>query len=1236
MDVDSELSKKVDEIIKNIYDNHPEEDVNEIEFSIIGLGQKDPKNPWNIGISKFRQMLTGLSNLTSIQPKYELMLTANVGNDRVRINDIREIQKFCVNNTPAIDAQNIIFETKSRAREPIDLPEYGLRLRYANESPINNMQKREDIVKSLSDNKVQKYYRHAQRYSIISNREFGESGKGKLSVDFTSVRQGPGRDFRAAQLTGPGALTQDRYEIEIELSNIKKSDFNNEYATKIKEELKLYLTFLLVSLYGGAYFSNYTDLLSGLNGYLKLSDKLINKKDISPMVVNDLHQNTLIRAVDRFITVNIKTLNMDHIVGKHATLVIVDDLKKDEVSAPAPPSTSDPSTSATPSTSDPSTSATPSTPSTSATPSTPSTSATPSTPVPEAYAFTDKADGIRSLMYINSEGVAYVLTRNTIKRTTYIEGKETQELGNSPILDIYPTGLKYSSDSSIKNNNCLLDGEYLKIGNKMYFLIFDILIDNDKNVTQEDFQDRIGRFNNNRFNIPDGPGLHVKNKEFFNYTITTFKAIVENTDRLKIDRDIKHQIIGLNYISQGLEYKLDGLIFQPLKGPNSFFPLDKGTWDKVFKWKPSFMSTVDMILTYDAPVGPPPKFTKEVENTTLDSVRSDNKTYGIFNAIVNRKKERVAYVNGRTVSEYKCYAPMLDNVPRTEDENGLGEPIRKGAIVECRLSIGDVGTGGMHWVPIRIRHDKSKPNDIVVYDDLINTIIHKPITLEILSEKNGGLGGSKDIKVNKINRDVSNEYIVSKIKERQSKSEIKILDIGCGNIKSATVWEILAKTNTVEVLGVDTCDTVRPNINLQEYMKRKGIKLKAEIVHGNFNKDFLEQQSISAYLAKPNIFNVATCTFAIHYSMGTEAIFRTFVHNVSRNLSKDGIFIGSYMNKNKIVEDIKKSKKTTIGHSKVWEIELISPKTSDTSDFNSTFGVGINVSFIDLYTKHQEFLIDLEDPTVTKILKEKGLELIDHTPFISTIDDAKLKSMTIGEQQWFGYHYAFLMKKTAEYPQLPTMSKPDEELPAPEVYGAATNEDLVSEPTVAPKGKPTTAPTVVPTKESTKEPAKPATTAPTVKPTAPTKEPTKETTKEPAKPETPPVKPETPAPTATTAPTVKPTAPTKEPETPPGKPKLPRPKVTKAAEAAPKGAEAVPKGAEAVPAAPKDKEVPAPPTVPAPMVKLTRKPKIIIPGVSKQRDSPISENIIENVPEELTNEPVIATIKTLVRMKLKK
>lgn len=971
-------------IIDDVFLKRPKVcNVNEIEFSLVGTKAKN--EPWNLGVAMFRQLLTTFSKKTEIAPEHSILLTVTGSNNmRLRINDIKEIQKFCVHNDPLKTHENLTYEVKTRI-QAIDYEEYGLRLRFNSEEVMNDDLKTRFIAE-IKDEKVSKFYRHAQRYSIRLPDTFGE--KGFLQFDFSSVRQGSGRDFRAAQLTGPSSLAHDRYEVEIELVDVSADELQDQkISDKIKNRLSTYLELLLTQLNLGLPLASETLCLTGLNSYLKLTEIFNAKLKRVNKSTKNLYQSSLIELSEYFMTVNISTLSLKHIQdnillgdeGKSIAISIEDEI--------------------------------------------------PDTP----YYFTDKADGLRALLFIDNEGRAFLLTRTTIKQTTIVKTMngyaEIQSKDPKQMLQIFYTGINYEDE---KLYNTLLDGEYLHItiegSKKPYFLTFDVLILNKADVTGKEFNER---FNENTdyfkaFDITSEFSLSVKAKTFYPYTTTIFSDLINSSPPKIIQKMASHDgIVGLTYNMDGvISYTLDGLIFQPRKTEKSFWPVGKKTWPDVYKWKPSYMATVDMRLTYDEKTNPP-VISKTSNALTIEGSSTVTK-YAIFKARVERMTEP---------SHYNCYAKIDNGAPRTETEDGsLGEPIRKGAIVECRLSLENIGGEEKHWVPIRIRHDKSQANDFTVYSDILNTVTQNPITLATLAMRGGGLGGAKDIRVNKVNREINNKIIVQETFDLFESCKLQkpililnLLDIGCGMIKSGTAWRELSEKITpskLNIVGIDESDVRIINNSMIEYAKKRKPAFTSTFIHGNFNSDFKDQATVIANI-NLHSYNVVTCNFAIHYAMGSELTFRTFVNNISQCLTDDGVFIGAYMNKTAILENLNlkskdlkskdlKSKELKsdlklvgkVSKSKdMWSIEF---KT----DNKSTFGSTIAVSFIELYQDHIEYLIDVTNPDITKIFSEYGLELVQHRPFNSYADGAE-KKLSPDELTWFSFHYMFTFKKVS-------------------------------------------------------------------------------------------------------------------------------------------------------------------------------------------------------------------------------
>jgi 2-polyprenyl-3-methyl-5-hydroxy-6-metoxy-1,4-benzoquinol methylase len=963
-------TKILSQIIDDVKLQHPNSPlINEIEFSLVG--NRAQNEPWNLGVSMFRRVLTAFSKQTEIEPVHSIILTVTGHNDaRLRIDDLKEIQKFCVHNDPVKNHENLNYEIKRRVHFT-DYNEYGLRLRFNSEEFMNDEVKTRFIAE-LKDEKVVKFYRHAQRYSIRLPDKFGE--KGYLQFDFSSVRQGKGRDFRAAQLTGPSSVAHDRYEIEIELAHVTKEELDNlTIMQNIKTRLKTYLELLLTEVNIGLPIAPASLCLKGLNSYLKATSIFNDKLKRSKKDAKNLYQSTLIDLHSYFMTVNIQTLALKHVLENK---LFSNETKKSEDDTDTP------------------------------------------------YYFTDKADGIRALVFIDNEGMAFLITRPTIKQTTIIktsnEIAEIQSANPKQMLQIFFTGIRYEDESVY---NSLLDGEYLHIVvegfKKPYFLTFDILILNSKDVTNKEFNDRFNSTDYFRqFDVKSESqfDLSIKAKTFYPYTPSIFSALMRSTPPKIVQKIASHDgIVSLTYNMDGvLSYTLDGLVFQPRTSEKSYWPVGKKTWADVYKWKPSYMATVDMRLSYDEKTNVP--IISKTENALTIEGSSVTTMYAIFKAYVERRD---------IPSDYFCLAKIINGVPRTETEDGsLGEPIRKGSIVECRLSSETIGSHKKHWVPIKIRHDKTKANDVEIYDGILNTVENSPVTLESLSIRGGGLGGSKEIKVNKINRDISNRIIVEETMDKVDLkvTQLNLLDIGCGRMKSGTAWtELSQKISQVKlnVVGIDEADVSSINNSMHEYAKRHKVSFTSKFIHGNFNSDFKDQATVISNI-NLEYFDVVTCNFAIHYSMGSEETFRTFVKNVSQTLKLNGLFIGSYMNKFPILEHLKlKVKKSDVkkivgkvtGKPKeMWSIEV-------KSDTTKTFGSAISVSFIDLYVEHIEYLIDMQDIALMNIFAEYGLELIEHNPFNSYNENGAIdKILSEDEMTWFSFHYMFAFKKVSNSP----------------------------------------------------------------------------------------------------------------------------------------------------------------------------------------------------------------------------
>ena len=172
------------------------------------------------------------------------------------------------------------------------------------------------------------------------------------------------------------------------------------------------------------------------------------------------------------------------------------------------------------------------------------------------YYVTLKVDGERYLLYINTDGEGYYISRS---------------------LNIFKlTNIKF------KVTNCLLDGELVSSNNKSYFILFDVLYYNSVNVIPADYYYRYSL-------ITEFVGIqssdYFKIKKWFN--LGELFGVIVNNSNTNI-----YEYVKKNTLNE-LKIESDGLILQPFD--TEYIPL--GPWIKKgniqFKWKPVDRQTID-------------------------------------------------------------------------------------------------------------------------------------------------------------------------------------------------------------------------------------------------------------------------------------------------------------------------------------------------------------------------------------------------------------------------------------------------------------------------------------------------------------------------------------------------------------------------------------------------------------------------------------------------------------------
>ena len=454
----------------------------------------------------------------------------------------------------------------------------------------------------------------------------------------------------------------------------------------------------------------------------------------------------------------------------------------------------------------------------------------------QPYTVTEKADGLRKLLYIHSEGKIFLIDTN---------------------MNVQFTGCV--SQNRIFYNS-LIDGEHVihsKTGKFInLYLAFDIYFKNEEDLRPYPFwstkqlkypQTRLSELNTllDDLNVAPitgkgSPPLSIRKKTFY-------KAEGNNIF------NFCGQII--NAIDDGLfEYETDGLIFTPLdKGVASDTlheepPPRKITWMYSLKWKPPVSNTIDFLVTTKKTAtgqefignlfeeGDNMTATRQIRQykTLILRVGYDERKHGYQNPCQDLIDEK--YRTMRKRGEYNSYKPIpfypsnpsdpdaaFANIIIKEDVYGTHymltenseETFEDNMIVEFRYD----KTQKTHWrwIPIRVRYDKTAEyrrglknfgNAFHVAESVWHSI-HFPITKEMLKTGHGIADILADDEVyyrgarqtnTRALRDFHNLYVKRKLIIGVSKRGQTLIDLAVGKGGDMPKW-IAAQLSFI--LGID-------------------------------------------------------------------------------------------------------------------------------------------------------------------------------------------------------------------------------------------------------------------------------------------------------------------------------------------------------------------------------------------------------------------------------------------------
>lgn len=584
------------------------------------------------------------------------------------------------------------------------------------------------------------------------------------------------------------------------------------------------------------------------------------------------------------------------------------------------------------------------------------------------YTVTDKADGLRMLLYVAPDGFLYTIDSKLIVTSIGIQIDK-----------------KYA--------NTLVDGEYITHTRyefaKCMFMLFDIYYYCGEDVRKyplmkEGSKSRLDFLDLFVPSIPESSSVLIKVKKFYGSD-----DILSDSKKIIISGNLHSGIKD-----DTIPYFIDGLIYTPRYLPvGGIYETDapkEGTWPVAFKWKPPEFNSIDFY----------------VDASSYEVILFDSELYRIVKLLVGSTGNSgiIDPLSSESFSQSNNYhlKTFVENVRVKLNSNNQmlcenGDMIEHSSIAEFRY---DIPT--QVWLPLRVRFDKLRPNFITIASSNWKSIQH-PVTESIIC-------GEEDVSEDKVlneddpyyirmySRDKSatrcmlnfhNHWVKDVcllgeiLKDSNITSIVSLFDIACGKGNDLPRW---IKYRVRKLLGIDITEDNILNADDGVYAR---IRKSRNVSNVNYAFLTLDASKEIDYKAVDNIdnenlrvigrsvwgiendprvsrlydmasgkFKVITCNFAVHYFYDNETSLKNFCKNVANHIAKDGYFVGTCfdgVSVTKLLEKTSIGKDVTChkGDRIIWSITRL-------YDNINVFGSKISVYIETIGNKNVEYIVDFD------------------------------------------------------------------------------------------------------------------------------------------------------------------------------------------------------------------------------------------------------------------------------------